>query len=171
MPNRTPDAIARQLWDMEQIKQLKAQYCRFLDTKQWDRLAALFLPEARFDGFNSAPPGATPADFVAGLTTRLGPVLSIHHCHTPEITLTGANTARGIWAMHDFLDFPADLPPKEAPDARGFQGWGYYEEDYRRVGNTWKFALMRLTRLRIEGVPKGSPAPRAVRLSPTKDWL
>lgn len=161
----------RMLQDREAIKELKARYCRFLDTKQWDRLAALFAPECRFDGFGSAPSGATPEQFVAGIKSRLGPVLSLHHCHTPEIAFTSADTARGIWGMDDFLDFPEGSPPKEAPDARGFRAWGYYEEEYRRVDDVWKFTFMRLTRLRVEGVPHDAPRHSPGRLPPTKEWL
>ena len=33
---------------VEQIRLKKAQYCRFLDTKQWESFAKLALPDARF---------------------------------------------------------------------------------------------------------------------------
>lgn len=163
----TPEQLA----DLEEIKLLRARYCRFLDTKQWQRLAALFTPDATVDGFNSAPPGADVAAFIAGLDRRLGRVLSIHHCHTPEIAFLTANHARGLWAMMDHLEFPSDAPPVEAPDGRGFRGWGYYEEEYRRGADGWRISFMRLTRLRIEALPVDHPSPRPVRLRPTLDWL
>ncbi len=34
-----------QLWDIEQIKQLKARYFRFLDTKDWNSFARLFTDD------------------------------------------------------------------------------------------------------------------------------
>jgi len=35
------------LWDVEQIKQLKARYFRLLDTKDWDGFADLFTDDCR----------------------------------------------------------------------------------------------------------------------------
>jgi len=162
---------AEHLYDLEQIKQLKARYCRFVDTKQWSRLTNLFAPDTRFDGFGSAPTGATVADFIAGISQRLAHVVSIHHCHTPEITLTSETTARGIWPMVDYLQFPPDQPPREAPDSIGFVGWGYYEEEYRKVDDGWRFTFLRLARQRIDPLPKGYPPVRQGFLPPTPDWL
>ena len=44
--------------DIESISQLKARYCRFIDTKQWERLRGLFAADARFEGFGPALFGA-----------------------------------------------------------------------------------------------------------------
>ena len=38
-------SIAQRLWDIEQIKQLKARYFRFVDTRDWPAVIALFHPE------------------------------------------------------------------------------------------------------------------------------
>lgn len=156
---------------LEAIRQLKASYCRFVDTKQWDRLAGLFLPEARLYGFGSVGDGGTPEEFVAGIAKRLAKVISIHHVHNPEISLTGPDTARGIWPMTDYLEFADGDAPHEAPESRGFIGWGHYEEDYRRTPDGWRFSFMRLTRLRIDPLPAGHPRPQPGRFVPTRDWL
>ena len=37
---------AEQLWEIEQIKQLKARYFRYLDTKQWAKYRAIFTEDA-----------------------------------------------------------------------------------------------------------------------------
>ena len=166
-----PADDVRQLLDLEAIRQLKARYCRFVDTKQWSRLAGLFAEGTRFDGFGSAPPGSDAAVFIAGISKRLADVVSIHHCHTPEITFTGPDTARGIWQMMDYLQFAADAPPRESPDASGFTAYGYYEEEYRRVGIEWKFSFLRLTRLRVDPLPKDQPPVRRGFMAPTPDWL
>ncbi|POY23261.1 hypothetical protein C3469_22450, partial [Mycobacterium kansasii] len=36
---------ATTLWEMEAIKQLKARYCRYLDTKRWDDWRRLFTDD------------------------------------------------------------------------------------------------------------------------------
>ncbi len=167
MPPKTLDDLLA----IEAIKDLKARYCRFVDTKQWDRLATLFAPETRLYGFGSVGDGGTPDAFVAGLAKRLGKVISIHHVTSPEIVLTGPDTARGIWPMMDYLEFPDGEAPHEAPGSRGFVGWGHYEEEYRRTPEGWKFTFMRLTRLRIDALPVDHPRPRPGRFAHTPDWI
>lgn len=172
---KTVEEHVRWLVDLEEIKRLKARYCRYVDTKQWDKLATLFAPGTTFEGFGSAPPGADAAMFISGISKRLADVVSIHHCHMPEIEMTGAETARGLWSMMDYLEFPADSAPKEAPGSRGFYGWGYYEEEYKRTGpNTgdpWQFTFLRLTRQRIDPLPADHPARRAGVLAPSPSWI
>jgi len=151
------DSVARRALDIDAIHQLKARYCRFVDTKQFDRLHTLFTLDARFEGLGSAPSGATVEMFVRGISTRLGPVVSIHHCHMPEIVFRDADTARGIWAMMDYLEWPEGGVPKEAEGFRGFTGYGHYEEEYRRTPDGWRISFLRLTRMRID--PLAAPAP------------
>lgn len=43
---------------------------------------------------------------------------TVHHGHMPEINLTSAATAEGIWAMYDVVDFGEDAP-SEAYEATG----------------------------------------------------
>ncbi|MGI4903218.1 MAG: nuclear transport factor 2 family protein, partial [Janthinobacterium lividum] len=92
-------SATEQLLAFEQIKQLKAKYCRYIDTKRWELLGTLFAADTVFDGFGSAPSGADVATFVAGVSKRLQPCISVHHCHTPDISLLSDTHARGIWAM------------------------------------------------------------------------
>jgi hypothetical protein len=155
----------------EQIAQLKARYCRYIDTKQWDKLPALFTADCRFEGLGSAPAGAGVATFVNGVSTRLGPTISVHHVHQPEIVMTSPTTARGVWAMEDFVEWQDGGMVKEAPGSKGFRGYGHYEEEYRLEGDAWKISFLRLTRLRIDAVPADSPAPRMGACSASADWV
>lgn len=166
MPSDAAELLAR-----EQIKELKARYCRFIDTKQWDRLTGLFTSETRFDGFGSAPSGSDAAAFVAGISRRFVGVVSIHHCHMPEIAFTGPGAARGIWSMMDYVEFPADAVAREAPGSRGFMGYGFYEEEYVLVGGGWRFRYLRLTRMRIDPLPADHPRSGTGLLPPTPGWL
>lgn len=155
----------------ELITQLKARYCRYIDTKQWDKLPSLFTEDCRFEGLGSAPAGADVATFVNGVSTLLAPTISVHHVHQPELVLTSATTATGVWAMEDFVEWQDGGTLKEAPDSKGFRGYGHYEEQYRRECEQWKICFLRLTRLRIDTVPADSPAPRMGACRATPDWV
>ncbi|WP_202820633.1 nuclear transport factor 2 family protein [Variovorax sp. JS1663] len=156
---------------LEHIAQLKARYCRYIDTKQWEKLASVFTQDCRFEGLGSAPAGADVATFVKGVSARLAPTISVHHVHQPEVVLTSASTARGVWAMEDFVEWQDGGAVKEAPGAKGFRGYGHYEEEYRREGDTWKISFLRLTRLRIDPVPLDSSNPRMGSRQATPDWI
>lgn len=157
--------------DLAVIGQLKARYCRFIDTKQWGALEALFTADARFEGLGSAPDGADRAIFVGGIAARFRDATSVHHCHMPEIAMTGPDSARGIWAMMDYVQRPPGVVVAEAPGHPGFRGYGHYEEEYRREAGTWRICFLRLTRLRIEALPPGHPPPCPGRKQASADWL
>lgn len=71
----------------------------------------------------------------------LADVVTVHHCHTPEIEVTSPDTATGVWAMEDMLRFG---------DGSELHGFGHYHETYRRTDEGWRIASSRLTRLRMD---------------------
>ena len=128
--------------DIEAIKQLKARYFRFLDTKQWVALQQLFVDDATVDmRTEGGKETRTAAAFIETLQSNLEGVTTVHHGHTPEIELTSSNTASGIWAMEDELWWPEGAP------LRHMHGFGHYHETYRSVDGWWRIAGMTLTRL------------------------
>lgn len=156
---------------LEAIRRLKAAYCRFVDTKQWERLEALFTPDASLDGFGSVPDGADPATFVAAVAKTLARAVSTHHVHAPEIVLDGPDSARAIWPMMDHVDFPPGESAGGRPRRRGWLGRGWYEERYVRVDGAWLIAHMRLVRQRMDELPADHPVPEAGRHAPRPDWI
>jgi hypothetical protein len=132
---------------IEQIKKLKARYFRCMDTKDWDGFQAVFADDATMDTTEEAPgievvTGAPEIRrFVEG---SVGPVVTVHHGHMPEIEITSPTTARGIWAMQDFLKMPEGSPL----GMKSMVGWGHYTETYERVDGEWKIKTLVLTRLR-----------------------
>lgn len=164
-------ADTERLCALEEIRVLKARYCRAIDTKQWDLLRSLFTEEARFEGFGSAPDGANVDTFVQGVADRLRDAVSVHHCHTPEIVFFGVDVARGIWAMQDVLQWPEPLQLREMPNALGFVGFGHYEEEYRRIDGHWKMHFLRLTRLRIDALSTFERTSSTGLRSASPDWL
>ena len=138
------------------IKQLKARYFRLMDTKQWAAYRQLFTDDMVFYFESARAPAATSGDeFVAHVRGRLATAVSVHQGHMPEIELTSADSARGVWAMFDWVDDPGQH--------RAFQGYGHYHEEYRRGDDgQWRISQLRLTRLRVDEVaPSSGTVPRA----------
>jgi hypothetical protein len=80
-------------------------------------------------------------DFMAFLQEALGEVVTVHHCHTPEIQLTSATTASGVWAMEDMLRWPNGME---------LHGYGHYHETYEKRDGAWCITSSKLTRLRAD---------------------
>lgn len=128
---------------------VKARYCRFVDTKQWAALAALFTPDAIlfFPESQAEPCGIDDAmEFIA--SALAAPMVSVHHVHAPEINFTSDDTASVIWAMEDHLFFPEGSD--SALGIGSLVGYGHYHEEYRRAADGWKIGNLRLDRLRLE---------------------
>lgn len=159
-----------QLLTIDEIKRVFAGRLRCMDTKDWGRYSTFHTEDVVSDSWNS-PGAAQPADDAAGaagsarrdgepvvgasaLTEAIRstldgrvPITSVHHGHTPEIELTSATTARGVWAMEDRLWFTRDEVTE------WLHGWGHYHEEYRQVGGRWLISYRRLDRLRVDTSP------------------
>jgi len=136
--------MVQDLWDIEQIKQLKARYFRLLDTKDWDAFAELFTDDCHHVLPSAEPkPPQSNEEYLAGLRSALGDGMTVHHGHMPEIEITGPTTATGIWAMFDYVELPEFT----------LRGYGHYHEEYVKQRGGWKIQRIRLTRLRCDVTP------------------
>jgi uncharacterized protein (TIGR02246 family) len=138
----TLQAELRALRDLEEIKALKARYCRMVDTQDWDGwLDTVLTDDVVLTLEGRAVEGHD------GVRTMIERVLvgatTVHHVHAPEITFTGPDTATGTWAMDDLVHL---VRPKE----RRFHGHGHYHETYVRTAAGWRIAASELTRLRVD---------------------
>ena len=128
--------------DIEAIKQLKARYFRTMDTKDWAGMRRVFADDVVMDTTESGGGVIAGADeFLAFLEPTLRDVVTVHHGHMPEITLTSATTATGIWSMEDMLRWP---------DGTEMHGYGHYHETYSKVDGVWRITTSTLTRLRTD---------------------
>ncbi|MBJ7464189.1 nuclear transport factor 2 family protein [Mycobacterium sp. ITM-2016-00316] len=133
--------------DYEAIRQLKARYCRFLDTKDYEAWKALFAPDVVVkldmaistggaDG-QTAPDLNGLDEFVPVVLGGVEHAQTKHHVHTPEIDLTSDTTASAIWAMEDLLLFA---------DGGELFGAGHYHETYEKRDGGWVITSLHLTR-------------------------
>jgi hypothetical protein len=64
----------------------------------------------------------------------------------PEIELTSATTATGVWAMEDMLRWPNGME---------LHGYGHYHETYEKSDGRWRIRSTTLTRLRVDMTAPG----------------
>jgi ketosteroid isomerase-like protein len=135
-----------QLWDIEQIKQLKARYFRFLDTKDWDAFADLFTEDCvHYLPQESAKTEISNAEYLRDIKIQLGGGTTAHHGHMPEIRLLSETEAEGIWAMFDYVETELPTGPIK------IQGYGHYFETYRKGSDgVWRISSKRNVRLRLD---------------------
>jgi hypothetical protein len=141
---------SEQLGDIEAIKQLKARYFRFMDSKNWDDFGDLFTRDAVIRGGDQEITGRLAiVEFVS--TTSDG-VRSAHQGFLPEIEILEAGQASGVWAMSDYFEVRGTEPPV------GFSGFGHYEDRYTRKDGAWRISFSRLTRIKIIPLAGGLPS-------------
>jgi uncharacterized protein (TIGR02246 family) len=131
------------------ISQVKARYCRTLDTKDWAGYADVFTEDFELD---TSAAGGPPT--IRGREAAIRMVRSAvetahtaHQVHSPEIKLDG-DTAHVVWAMQDRVIWGADRMPKMG--YVGHTGYGHYHERYVRQDGRWRIAAQRLTRLHVD---------------------
>lgn len=141
------------LVSIEEIRNLKARRIRAMDEKRWSDYEAMHAPDHVSETY-----GGTSVVGARANTEKLAQVLegvtSVHHAHTPEITIISETSATGIWAMEDMLFW------KQGEEDHWLHGYGHYHERYRKDGDRWLFVHRRLTRLRVDMSPGANPALR-----------
>ena len=135
---------------IEDIKQLKARYFRLVDSKQYEELEQLFVPDVAVDHSQDHPSAVfnNRSEWLAMIRAGMSSSVSVHHGHTPEIDITSSTTARAIWPMQDWIWWPegVHLPA----GVRHHVGWGHYHETYTKSAAGWRIASVQLKRIRME---------------------
>lgn len=150
---------------IEAIKQLRARYIRYLDTKDWDNFEKVFcsdatadyqaqqdpvsgrsLQETLGDGENWRLTGSTA--IARAVRDGVGTKATVHHVYSPEIEILSPSTARGIWALEDIIKSSSGVDEQGA--SQGFRGYGHYHETYENASGQWRIKTLRVTRLMLE---------------------
>jgi SnoaL-like domain len=145
--------VLQRLSILDEIRGLKARYCRFLDTKDWDGLAALFCEDAVLDVEQDSgnPPMTGHSAIIVQIRDAVINAATAHQVHTPEITIVSDVEAQGIWAMQDRVVWQPGTSP--IPGVASITGYGQYHETYHKTDGVWLFASPRLTRFHVDMHP------------------
>lgn len=137
--------------DWSAILELKARYCRFLDTKQWDKWADCFTEDYELDVSEESgmPPIQGRETALAAVRGFIESAVTVHQVHTPEITVNG-NEADVIWPMQDRVVMP---------EGASITGFGHYHEHLvKQDDGQWRIAKLRLARLHLDIQPAAQGA-------------
>ncbi|MDP9102329.1 MAG: nuclear transport factor 2 family protein [Actinomycetota bacterium] len=147
-----------QLTDIREVEQLKYRYCRLLDQKRFVELGELLAEHVTADYGGGAVSLTGRAAVVTFLQQAMGStdLLSSHLVSHPEITLTGPDSAEGIWALRDVVIL--------TQAGLAIRGASTYADRYARVNGEWIIAHTGYRRLYEEIAPR----PDGVRL--TASW-
>lgn len=125
---------------IEAIRQLKYRYLRAVDLKMWDLLESTFTPDAiaAYDGGKQTHKGR---DAIVGwLKSALdNTIVTLHQVHNPEIEITSATSATGIWYLEDrVINRGADMP--DMPGHTILTGAAFYSDEYQKIDGEWKIS-------------------------------
>ena len=97
--------LVERLFAIEEIKQLKARYCRAIDEGRIEEWRRVFTQDAVALGADAdAQPLVRGVEaMISFAQSALDGAVRNHHVHAPEIELMGEGVARGVWAMEDNL--------------------------------------------------------------------
>jgi len=139
--------------DVEKIRILKARYCRFLDTKQWDAFSQLLAEEVVIEFYDTSGTLQMKVEgrdeVVRQITAYLKNAQTVHQVNHHEIELLTSTTAQATWSVEDILTFsdPADAP------FTVIHGYGYYHERYKKEAEEWRITGYWLERLKLDTTP------------------
>lgn len=148
------ESSVRRLLDIEEIKRVTAQYLRYLDSNQWERVRSVFTddatvwlepPHPEFDGVDA---------FIEDLKKHLGGRRVYHHGHMPEIEIYESKKAFAMWSLHTGIEGEPSQWTRERQERieRGEGGGArYYEFDYERVDGRWLISHLGLRTVWVGG--------------------
>lgn len=151
---------AERLSAIEEIRSVKARYWRGVDTGDGALVRSILAENCELDFRGCCTDPRSGEDFLPTMNVvmrgrgswkadALSEIVSAHHGHQSEITVTGPDAAgriaaSAIWAFTDRLWMPA-----------GFrfallEGYGHYHDTYVMEADGWKVQTCRITRLKVE---------------------
>lgn len=126
------------------IRRAKARYCIGVDRKDWARARSALSADSVLDFTDDDPTDEKKIlrggdTIIATVRSLIGSIDTIHRLYEPDISLTSATTATGLWP----LEHRIVLPPDAEAGERTMIGWGYYHDEYALVDGDWVITCQR----------------------------
>ena len=142
---------------IEAIKLIKARYFRGVDTGDAELVRGILADDCVLDYRGCCTDPSTCRDYLPAMNVVMrgsdswsskglasAGIVSVHHGHAGEVTLTSDSTATAIWPMTDRLFMPAGAAFSV------MTGYGYYHETYEKTVDGWKLKTLRIQRIRVQ---------------------
>jgi uncharacterized protein (TIGR02246 family) len=143
--------LLSQLKAIEEIKALKARYCRSVDLGDWEHYSSLWSEDGCFCTASGRRVHGRRAivDLLREVTEGKP---TLHLAYLPEISIASERSASAIWGLEYYV--AAQMPD---PAARGY---GFSYDDYVRVGEQWLVSRVEMRQSLVTAPsserPKGS---------------
>lgn len=136
---------------IEEIKQLRYRWSRYIDEGSWAAIATLLAPDAVLDltATGRRAPGAEQATLapVEGAETICrwledglgGMPAQLHIVTMPEITFQSDSEAEGIWRQQSFI------PGAQGQGGRCGLGFGTIRDTYTKANGRWLMRRMQVS--------------------------
>jgi hypothetical protein len=146
MPEASPEIV-------NIITRKKAQYCRFADTNQWHLFDQVALPECTYEYCSNGVVFAkaeftyawgSTAEFVGFFSKAFENLQTIHLIGPGEFEKVSPDEIKAVFGVI----YMSGLKPTAA-ESHGIQGQGggHYYETYKRKGDDWFMATLRMDRI------------------------
>lgn len=136
MAEKTTEQMVRELYDIEQIKRLKARNLRCLDLKRWDEMGETFAEHCttswvdgklRYEGRDAIMAFLKKTPFAVGEVA-----ITVHQPASAEIEITSETTAKGIWRLYNPVWF--------RHTDQSYLLLAFYHDEYEKIDGEWKIS-------------------------------
>lgn len=129
-----PARMLEELWDREQIRELKYRNLRHLDLKQWDQMAETFAPDATTswcDGAIRLAGRDAIMGFLKGTDFAKGDLVThVHQCAAMEISFLTPDRAKTVSRLYN--------PMFNAVAENRYLLLAFYHDEFERREGEWK---------------------------------
>jgi hypothetical protein len=102
--------------DIEKIRTLKARYCRYIDTKQWEAFRDLLSEDMVLEFYDTAGTLQLKVEgreeVMCQMPAYFQHAQTVHQVKHHEIELLTSTSAQAIWAVEDIVTF---FHPEHSP--------------------------------------------------------
>jgi ketosteroid isomerase-like protein len=139
--------MIQELADRAAIVDAVIAYATAVDTRDWERLGALFTDDACWEYSGSGERLSGPDMIVARISASVERFDATHHQNGNPVT-----AVQGDEAEHTCY-YQAQHVRLGLPDGEKFLAGGRYDDQLRRTPDGWRFTYRRITSVWTEGNP------------------